>query len=60
MKRHLIAHRAGVVHQQYLDETAEPSTLLGRRVSVPPNDVENLAAVVERIGVTLLRVLPAP
>jgi hypothetical protein len=60
MKRHLIAHRAGVVDQQYLDETAEPRTLLGRRVSVPPSDVENLATVVERIGVTLVRVLPAP
>ena len=34
MRRHVIAHRAGVVDQQYLDETGEDPTLLGRRIAV--------------------------
>ena len=60
MRRHLIAHRSGVVDQKYLDETGEPSTVLGRRLVVDPAQVIGLADAVERLGVTLIRLLPSP
>jgi hypothetical protein len=60
MKRHLIAHRSGVVDQQYLTETGEPPALLGRRIAVEATQVALLADAVERLGITLVRVLPNP
>jgi hypothetical protein len=60
MRRHLIAHRSGVVDQQYLDETGEPSILLGRRVVVDAAEVAGLADAVERLGTTLVGLLPGP
>jgi hypothetical protein len=59
MQRHLLAHRAGVIDQPYLDETRQPSVLLGRRVSVEPADVYRLADAVMAIGRHLIAVLPA-
>jgi hypothetical protein len=50
MRRHVLAHRGGVIDQQYLDETGEPDNLLGRRLAVTPADVERLATTVLRIG----------
>lgn len=58
MKRHLIAHRSGVVDQQYLDETGESPTLLGRRIVIDDEQAIALADAVERLGETLIRVLP--
>jgi hypothetical protein len=58
MRRHLISHRSGVVDQQYLDETGESSTLLGRRLAINPEQVEALADAVERLGGVLISLLP--
>lgn len=58
MRRHLIAHRSGVVDQQYLDETGESSALLGRRIVIDDAQAIALADAVERFGETLIRLLP--
>jgi len=50
MQRHVLAHRGGVIDQQYLNETGESRSLLGRRVAVTPVDVEHLAGTVLEIG----------
>jgi hypothetical protein len=60
MRRHLIAHKAGVVDQQYLDETGEAAQLLGRRLSVVSADVLQLLGQVEQLGRELIRLLPDP
>ena len=60
MRRHLIAHRSGVVDKQCLDKTGEPSSLLGRRLVVNPAQVAGLADAVERLGITLIKVVPSP
>lgn len=60
MQRHLLAHKAGVIDQQYLDETREPPSLLGRRLSVTSNDVRRLSDTVMGIGRHLIATLPAP
>lgn len=57
MQRHLLAHKAGVIDQQYLDETREPASLLGRRLTIPLSDVRQLADTVMVIGQQLI---PAP
>jgi len=36
MRRHLLANKAGVVDQAYLNETQEPSALVGRRLTIDP------------------------
>lgn len=59
MRRHLLAHKAGVVDQQYLDETGERAALLGRRLSIDPTEVCRLADTVMKIGKALISLLPA-
>ena len=59
MRRHLLVHRSGVVDQRYLTETGESSTLLGRRISIDGAQTTMLADAVERLGETLIRILPA-
>ena len=58
MRRHLVAHRSGVVDQQYLDETHDSQVVLGRRIVIAPSDVQALAATVERLAAALLSLLP--
>jgi hypothetical protein len=60
MQRHLVAHKAGVIDQQYLDETGESSSHLGRRLSVPSDRVRDVADTVMKIGEYLIATLPPP
>jgi Zn finger protein HypA/HybF involved in hydrogenase expression len=52
-KRHLLAHKMGVLDQRYLDVTGENGSFLGRRVQVAQEEVESLCAALARIGGTL-------
>ena len=54
MKRHVLAHAAGVIDQDYLDETKGGPELLGRRVAVIAADVDRFATIVEEMGGGLL------
>lgn len=58
MRRHLLAHKGGVVDRQYLNETGEPSELLGRRLNIAPDEVRALARIVETTGRSLIDLLP--
>jgi hypothetical protein len=58
MKRHLLAHRAGVVDQQYQNETNDPEAHIGRRIVVSAKEVDLLTQTIESIGRALLSVLP--
>lgn len=60
MRRHLLAHRAAVVDQQYLDETGDTTVVLGRRLPIAIEDVLALTDVVARIGNVLVSLLPPP
>lgn len=59
MKRHVLAHAAGVIDQDYLDETMQGSHLLGRRVAVTAPDVDRFAAIIEALGTRLVAALEA-
>lgn len=58
MQRHLLAHRSGVVDQQYLDETNDTSNILGRRISIRPDELLKLTNIIENLGRILLSTLP--
>lgn len=60
MKRHVVAHRAGVVDQQYIDETGDRGAILGRLVPLDAKDVADVAEATSHIGRTLLALLPEP
>lgn len=59
MRRHLLAHKAGVVDQKYLEGTAENNTLLGRRIVIEPAEVQTLAAIIGKLGKALVTILPS-
>lgn len=59
MKRHVLAHAAGVIDQEYLDETKEGGHLLGRRVAVSAPDVERFGGIIEDFGTRLVAAFDA-
>ena len=56
-KRHLLAHKMGVIDQGYLSATTESPSLLGRRVSIASSEVRALVAHLQMLGVELFREL---
>lgn len=59
MRRHVLAHAAGVIDQDYLDETMEGSHLLGRRLDIAAPEVDRFATVIEQLGTKLVAALEA-
>jgi hypothetical protein len=58
-KRHLLAHKMGVVDDDYLSATGESSSLLGRKVSITAAEVGELAAQLQSLGAELFHSLEA-
>ena len=56
-KRHVIAHRAGVIDAKYVQESGDRSAIVGRRVVVSSSEVGTLAATIARMGAELVRLL---
>ena len=59
MKRHILSRVAGVIDQQYVDETHEGAHLIGRRVQVVASDVERLLAIIDSFGTCFVAALEA-
>lgn len=49
-KRHLLAHKMGVVDQAYLDATSDPSAVIGRKVQITPAEISDLLIALKAIG----------
>jgi hypothetical protein len=58
MRRHLIAHRGGVIDDRYLAETGDTESVRGRRVTVDIADVDRLAAIMLALAEFLVQQLP--
>lgn len=58
-KRHLVAHRMGVVDQAYLDSTGDTSAVLGRKVTISAEEVGATARVLAQLADALLENLEA-
>lgn len=44
-KRHLVAHKAGVVDQAYVTKTGDNSAVVGRRIGIDADEVKHLARI---------------
>lgn len=53
-KRHLLAHRMGVVDQQYIDITGDRRAVIGRKITVEPVEVRVLASRIQTLGQHLI------
>lgn len=57
-KRHVLAHRMGIVDEAYIRETSDTMAVLGRRIPVAREEVERVLRVVQALGTALLGNLP--
>jgi len=49
-KRHLLAHRMGVVDEAYVSATGDTEVVVGRKASISPGDVDDLILHLHTIG----------
>ena len=49
-KRHLIAHKMGVIDEAYVAKSGDPHAVVGRKVSISAEDVTNTLAVVRKFA----------
>lgn len=49
-KRHLFAHRMGVIDRAYLEATRDPTAVLGRKIRTDQDEVLVLIGVLDKIG----------
>ncbi len=49
-KRHLLAHKMGVIDDSYLLATNDSTATVGRKVQIKPEDVKHLVDVVRQLG----------
>lgn len=59
-KRHLLAHRSGVIDERYVQSSGDAMAVVGRRVSITPAEVTEVAATLAALGAALVRLLPQP
>ncbi len=58
-RRHLLAHRMGVIDEEYIQTTGDRSAVVGRKCQVDSNQVRALVATVQRLGEKLFEALKA-
>lgn len=56
-KRHLLAHKMGVVDQEYIDATQDTSAVIGRKIQIQSVEVRILVKVLNIIGQRLFDLL---
>jgi hypothetical protein len=49
-KRHLLAHRMGVIDEEYLQKANDAGAVLGRKISLSQSEVESAIGIVEAMG----------
>lgn len=49
-KRHLFAHKMGIVDDTYVKYTADPNAVIGRKAKVSMDEIRKLIPLLERIG----------
>jgi hypothetical protein len=49
-KRHLLAHKMGVIDDDYVRKTNDPAAIVGRKVVVTREEITSLIAIVECLG----------
>lgn len=59
-KRHLLAHRSGIIDEKYKKSSGDVAAIVGHRIAIAPTEVAAVAATVGALGATLVRLLPKP
>jgi hypothetical protein len=59
-KRHLLAHRSGVIDEKYVQSSGDATAVVGRRISIKPAEVTDVANTVAHLGRALVNLLPKP
>ncbi|MCD6326538.1 hypothetical protein J7M28_03145 [bacterium] len=49
-KRHLFAHKMGVVDEEYLAKTGDPNAVVGRKIRVDDSDVRAVLQVIRKVA----------
>jgi hypothetical protein len=49
-KRHLLAHKMGVIDEDYLQKANDPGAVLGRKIGVSHDEVNSAISIVEALG----------
>lgn len=60
LQRHVLSHKAGVIDQQYVDESGDRTRPVGHRLVVRTTDVVPLVDRLLLLGKHLVSVLPPP
>ncbi len=54
-KRHLLAHKMGVIDEEFIRKTGQSQSLLGRKVSISEKDVRKLVAYLKVMAENLFK-----
>jgi hypothetical protein len=49
-KRHLLAHKMGVIDEEYMQKVNDPGAVVGRRITLTGTEVETCIGIVEAMG----------
>ena len=56
-KRHLIAHKLGVVDQDYVTKTGDPRAVVGRKIVIDAGEVQGLTGIINTLAVHMAATL---
>jgi hypothetical protein len=59
-RRHLLAHREGLVDDKYLQKSGDSTYRVGQRIVVSVADVLRMVELIEKLGVALRLAVPPP
>lgn len=49
-KRHLLAHKMGVIDEAYIRATEDPQAVIGRKILITPEEVSTLIVALKKLG----------
>ena len=56
-KRHLIAHKMGVIDERYVQASGDPNAIVGRKVQMSRDDPEDICRILQKLGENLAQKL---
>ncbi|WIG60503.1 MAG: hypothetical protein OJF49_003251 [Ktedonobacterales bacterium] len=56
-KRHLLAHKAGVIDEDYVKRANDPQAIVGHKISLTPDEITRLAQILSLMGQHLVQEL---
>jgi hypothetical protein len=55
LKRHLLAHKLGIVDDKYIAQARDPEAGIGRKILIRPTEVHDLVVILRKLGANLVR-----